>query len=192
MGGLLLLEAVGVIGPLKIICIIIWSFLRLSAYCSPESIREWCSTLSVKWMERSREKKPQTMYNHLCTCTWATSRPFIITKKNNGPNLVPWGIPALRFSQLDFDCSTKTRCWGFVRKFAHQLRRMGGTSRQQSFCSKILWSILSKALEKSIRQDLTMVFGLSVATSYWCRRWIKQCEVQEFLMHQIEESQVLA
>ena len=80
-------------------------------------------------------------------------KSLTITRKKRGPNLVPWGTPALILLHLDLQAPNLTRCCLSWRKLAHQFKSTGGTLSNCSLCNRMLWSILSKALEKSVRQD---------------------------------------
>ena len=89
-----------------------------------------------------------------------------MTKKKRGPSLVPWGTPAKMGNQFDLSWPILTRCWRFLRKAAHQFNRMGGMLRSWSLRISMLWSMRSKAFEKSMRHALIMAFGVSTAWSH--------------------------
>ena len=62
---------------------------------------------------------------------------------------------------------------------------MGGTLSNWSLYNKILWSILWKVLEKSIKQERTTVLGASVAASHWWMKWTRACIVEVFFTQPI-------
>ena len=47
---------------------------------------------------------------------------------------------------------------------------------------KMLWSILSKAFEKSTKLERIKALGISVVASHLCKRWTKACVDDDFLM----------
>jgi hypothetical protein len=74
--------------------------------------------------------------------------------KRIGPNLVPFGTPALVESHRDTHCPSLTHWRRFERKLQIQGIIERRTPKSINFVITILWSILSKALLKSRKQAL--------------------------------------
>ena len=107
---------------------------------------------------------------------------LIITRKKRGPSFVPCGTPSWIDRQDDSCCPRLTCKFRSCKKLAHQFNKIGGKLSNCNLWSNILWSMRSKALEKSIIQHLIIEPGLSNSASQWWIRWIRACVVGQFFI----------
>jgi hypothetical protein len=76
-------------------------------------------------------------------------RSFIMIRKRIWPKTVPWGTPPLRICHSDTQWGILTHWLRRVRKRLIQFVINDGTSISDNLLRRMLWSIWSKALEKS-------------------------------------------
>ena len=93
---------------------------------------------------------------------------LIITRNNIGLSFVPWGTPAVIWSQSEVEPANLMRCRRFVRKLIiHGIKYVRPSSR--SFSNSTLYPMRSKALEKSRKQRRRCLQGES---RYVSQVWI--------------------
>ena len=81
-------------------------------------------------------------------------RSFIITRKSIGPRTVPCGKPPFKVCQFDTQLAILTRCLRSKRKLLILFVIVDGTFISYNLYSRMLWSIRSKAFEKSSKKPL--------------------------------------
>ena len=81
------------------------------------------------------------------------SRSRLVTRNANriGPNLVPWGIPPLRYLNEDISSRMRTHCFLLVKKARIHPTTMGCTFNFSNSASRTPWSTRSKPLLKSAK-----------------------------------------
>ena len=75
-------------------------------------------------------------------------------EKSIGPRTVPCGTPPFKVCQFDTQLAILTRCLRSKRKLLIQFVIVDGTFISYNLCSRMLWSIRSKAFEKSSKKPL--------------------------------------
>jgi hypothetical protein len=143
--------------------------------------------ISLKWWIGGRswndfihhQQSSTYLYNGVLMC-----KSFIITRKKRGPSFVPCGTPAFICRHDDLFWPSLKRRYRSCRNSAQKFNKIGRMLSCCNLWSKILWSMRSKAFEKSIIQHLRVEPGFSNSASQLWIMWIRACVVEQFLYFQ--------
>ena len=140
--------------------------------------------------------------------TWSTSvcRSSIMFRQLSGPDNVPWGTPPATSVQSDLAFASFTLWVLLVKKAFYHSTHISGTPFVLSLSRRMLWSIWSNALLKSISKMHAYVFFLSRRWSTWCNivmsarvvelslmppSWVSLCTVARLIQDTTNDSSTL-
>ena len=111
-----------------------------------------------------------------CSSDWM---PLIYTKKNKGPNMLPWSTPMVIFAEGD-NALTHIDCWTQPERYERSHSKLfPATPSDLSLLMRSTWSKVSNALRSS-RNTVPVTHPLSILSRTWSVKAIKAMEVERF------------